>query len=104
MAPTGITRIWERRGNGLFGALIVHEGKEELQDIIADIHDDLPDNRSFMDLPEIHTMTLLDWQREASIDLFVKIHSTLGFYPENDPTRVPQQNDSLYFPRTVRVD
>ena len=98
------SHLGAQRTDGLFGALIVHEGKEELQDIIADIHDDLPDNRSFMDLPEIHTMTLLDWQREASIDLFVKIHSTLGFYPQNDPTRVPQQNDSLYFPRAVSTD
>ena len=60
-------------------------------------------NRRFIDLPEIYTMTLLDWQREASIDLFVKIHSTLGFYPEKDPTHIPQKSNSLYFPRAVKL-
>ena len=97
------SHLGAQRTDGLFGALIVHEGDKEHQDIIADVHEDIP-NQNFMDLPEIHTITLLDWQREASIDLFVKIHSTLGFYPQNNLTRVPQQSDSLYYPRTLSSD
>lgn len=85
-----------QRTDGLFGALIVREGEQQYQDIVADVNEDIPGNQPFMDLPAIHTITLLDWQREASIDLFVKIHSTLGFYPSTNLGRVPRQTDSLY--------
>ena len=85
-----------QRIDGLFGALIVREGEQQYQDIVADVNEDIPGNQPFMDLPALHTITLLDWQREASIDLFVKIHSTLGFYPNNNLGTVPQQSDSLY--------
>ena len=98
------SHLGAQRTDGLFGGLIVFEGDDRYEDIIADVTEDLPDNRPFMDLPEVHTLTLLDWQREASIDLFIKIHSTLGFYPQNNPTRVPEQGDSLYFPRTISTD
>ena len=98
------SHLGAQRTDGLFGALIVHEDDKVRQDITADVNEEIPGNREFMDLPEIHTITLLDWQREASIDLFVKIHSTLGFYPQNNLTRIPQQSDSLYFPRTVSSD
>ena len=98
------SHLGAQRTDGLFGALIVREGEKEQQDIIADVHEDIPGNQEFMDLPEVHTITLLDWQREASIDLFVKIHSTLGFYPQNNLSRVPQRSDSLYYPRTASTD
>lgn len=98
------SHLGAQRTDGLFGALIVHEKDEVRQDIIADVSEEIRDNREFMDLPEIHTITLLDWQREASIDLFVKIHSTLGFYQQNNLTRVPQRRDELYYPRTASSD
>ena len=100
------SHLGAQRSDGLFGALIVHEKEETMNDIIADVSQRMPGHRLFIDLPEVYTMTLLDWQREASIDLFVKLHSTLGFCPQNDSTRVPQQkfNNSHYFPRAVSTD
>ena len=49
-------------------------------------------------------LTLLDWQREALINLFVKIHSTLGFYPHLCPTTVPKNSDTIYYPSTGGVE
>lgn len=98
------SHLGAQRTDGLFGGLIVRESDEKQQDIIADVNEDIPGNQPFMDLPELHTISLLDWQREASINLFVKIHSTLGFYPQNCPTQVPEQSDTLYNPRTVSTD
>ena len=40
-----------------------------------------------------HTMTLLDWQREASLDLFVRIHSALSSYPSKPIGEVPRNED-----------
>ena len=71
---------------------------------MADVHKDLPGNQRFMDLPELHTITLLDWQRETSINLFVKIHSTLGFYPQLCPTMVPKNSDTIYYPQMTSTD
>ena len=98
------SHLGAQRTDGLFGALIVHESDKEYQDIMADVHEDIPGNQRFMDLPDMHTITLLDWQREASVNLFVKIHSTLGFYPQLCPTTLPKNNDMLYYPRTTSTD
>ena len=97
------SHLGAQRTDGLFGALIVQESDKEYTDIIATIHEAIP-NQRFMDMPEFHTITLLDWQREASINLFVKIHSTLGFYPQLCPTTVPKNSDTIYYPRTTSTD
>ena len=73
-----------QRTDGLFGALIVKENE---------IPDGLP---SFIDLPGNHTLSLLDWQREASLDLFVQIHSSLGYYEGINVDQVPTTNNKLY--------
>ena len=53
------------RTEGLYGALIVQDAyQKELYD---------------KDLPKEHTLLLMDWQKEASIDLFHQIRSSLGF-------------------------
>ena len=98
------SHLGSQRTDGLFGALIVYESDKEYQDIMADVHEDIPGNQRFMDLPDMHTITLLDWQREASIDLFVKIHSTLGFYPQLCPTILPKNDSMPYYPRTTSTD
>ena len=38
--------------------------------------------RNFIDLPGQHTLTLLDWQHEASLDLFTQAQADLGLYPD----------------------
>ena len=60
-----------------------------------EVPDGLP---AFEDFPSNHTLTLLDWQREASLDLFVKIHSSLGYYEGIAVDQVPTVNNPLYEP------
>ena len=74
-----------QRTDGLFGALIV---KENNSDIFPGIEDN----------PGNHTLILLDWAREASLDLFVQIHSSLGFYEEIPLEQVPKPMDKRYVP------
>ena len=64
----------EQRTDGLYGAFIVK--------------DTLPGNVYDYDYPEQHTLILMDWQRETTIDLFRTINSNLGYYkevPTDDP-------------------
>ena len=75
-----------QRTDGLFGALIVRESQ---------VPDGLP---AFEDEPGKHTLTLLDWQREASLDLFVKIHSSLGYYEDIAVNQIPTQANRPYMP------
>jgi len=49
-----------------------------------------------MDLPNKHTLTLLDWQEEASLDLFTQINSALGFYPGKPFGVVPTTENVRY--------
>ena len=73
-----------QRTDGLFGGLIV---KEKNLKNITDAYGD------FIDLPEEHTLSLLDWQRESSLDLFVQIHSSLGYYEDTAVDEVPKRNN-----------
>ena len=56
------------RTDGLYGALIVK--------------DDMLSIYSIVDRPEEHTLLLMDWQKDPSIDLFYQIRSSLGFYDD----------------------
>ena len=80
-----------QRTDGLFGALIVRERVHPIG---------LP---SFKDDPVRHAITLLDWQRESSLDLFVQIHSSLGYYPNTAVDKVPVRGKVRYIP-TCSVD
>ena len=51
---------------------------------------------NFEDIPGDHKLTLLDWQREASLDLFVQIHSSLGYFENITVDKVPTNEDTLY--------
>ena len=73
-----------QRTDGLFGALIVRENQ-------------IPDGlRRFTDEPAKHTITLLDWQRESSLDLFVQIHSSLGYFEDTAVDQVPTRENKRY--------
>ena len=80
-----------QRTDGLFGALIVKE---------KEIPDGLP---NFEDVPGDHTLTLLDWQRESSLDLFVQIHSSLRYFVGLEVDQVPKRGNTLY-ENTCSVD
>lgn len=100
------SHVGAQRTDGLFGALIVREKGNFFRDVVAPllVRNPAEPYQTIYDIPSEHTLTLLDWQREASLDLFVKIHSTLGFYPNNAIDRVPTTRDNLYRPRTEGPD
>ena len=78
-----------QRTDGFFGALIVKERPARMNQIRSELRD----HGAFEDLPDKHTLTLLDWQHEASLDLFTQIHASLGFYPEKPIGEVPTPDD-----------
>ena len=67
-----------QRTDGLYGAFI--------------IRDTIPGNLYDIDLPEQHTLLLLDWQRESSIDLFHAIGSSLRYW------KVNSSDEDMYIP------
>ena len=84
-----------QRTDGLFGALIVRE-------------DRLPEFYfgPFNDQPESHTLTLIDWQKENSLDLFAQIHAGIRYFEQDGvpPTpRTANANDPRV-PRTCSPD
>ena len=82
-----------QRTDGFYGALIVKESPKRRKQIRMR----LPKKyRNFIDLPGQHTLTLLDWQHEASLDLFTQVHADLGFYPDKPLGEVPTPNDTPY--------
>ena len=90
------SHLGAQRTDGLFGALIVREKN------IDQVKEKL--DYSFEDLPSQYTLTLLDFQKEASLSLFTIIHPALGFYPDKPIGEVPRQSDALYTPRTNGTD
>ena len=62
------------RTDGLYGALIVKDT----------IH---LNGTEIEDLPENHTLLLMDWQRDPSIDLFYQIRSSLSFWDDETHER-----------------
>ena len=81
-----------QRTDGFFGALIVKETPSGMKEI----RHKLREHGKFEDLPDKHTLTLLDWQHEASLDLFTQIHAGLGFYPDKPLGEVPTGDDGRY--------
>lgn len=80
-----------QRTDGMYGGLIVLEGSNTTQEDIG---------IEFEDLPGEHTITLLDWQRQESLDLFSKVHSKIRYFPGSDgPVDIiPTSSDDFYTP------
>ena len=65
-----------QRTDGLFGALIVNERNDDnIEEVMAQVS-----VSRIIDLPGEHTLTLLDWQKANSIDLFTQIHSSIRYF------------------------
>lgn len=77
-----------QRTDGFFGALIVKERPEELANIKNELSKQ-HDVANFEDFPNLHTISLLDWQHEASLDLFSQLNAGLGFHPEFPIGEIP---------------
>ena len=92
-----------QRTDGLFGALIVKEKPERLK-IIKDkllVNHGLKD---FEDLPGRHSITLLDWQQESSLELLTQLTSGLGFYPDIPIGEVPPSDINSVYKTTLSYD
>ena len=86
-----------QRTDGLFGALIVKEKANFLATVKTQL-------RVQFEEDDQHTLTLLDWQRESSLNLFVQLHSTLGFYPDKPIGDIPRENSTSIYNRTRSSD
>ena len=64
------SHIAAQRSDGLYGALIVLQEKRI--------------NESLVDEPENFTLMLLDWYKDWGMDEFLKIHTTVGYYPNGE--------------------
>jgi len=84
-----------QRTDGFYGALIVKETPERMDKIQIELEAHGVDDE-FEDLPDQHTLSFLDWQQEASLDLFSQIHAGLGFYPDKPLGEVPTAEDDAY--------
>ena len=92
-----------QRTDGLYGALIVKETPQRLKKI----KNKLLVNHSvkdFKDLPEKHTITLLDWQQQISLDLLTQLTSGLGFYPDIPIGEVPPSDVSSVYKSTLSYE
>ena len=68
-----------QRTDGLFGALIVREKDSKLKEnLLKKLMNFSIDD--YEDSPEQHTLTLLDWQKSSSLDLFTQIHSGIRYF------------------------
>lgn len=94
------SHIGAQRTDGLYGGLVV---KENPQNGLHEMEYTKDWGCELIDKPDEHTISLLDWQSESSLNLFVRIHSTLGYFPGIGVGRVPTQQDSLYL-RTHSAD
>ncbi len=92
-----------QRTDGFFGAFIVREKTSTLNKAKAKINRLRPGWGTFEDDPANFTLSLIEWQRERSLDLFNKIHAGLRFYPTAPVDEVPTRNDPVYSP-TVSAD
>ena len=86
-----------QRTDGFYGALIVKEKRQRMKNIRHKLRKQGV-RRAFkiQDLPEQHTLTLLDWQQEESLDLFTQIQGAVGFYPGKAHGEVPTPEDVMY--------
>ncbi len=83
-----------QRTDGFFGALIVKERPNELNDIKTKLG--YHGVKTFIDDPAEHSITLVDWNQEASLNAFTQSHAGLGFF-ENIPIgQVPNDWDEPY--------
>ena len=85
-----------QRTDGLFGGLIVKEKKERIEKLTQLL------NVEFEDLPDQHTLTLIEWQHQASLDLFTQFKAG-GFLKDKPIGEVPIKGDEQLFP-TVSFD
>ena len=72
-----------QRTDGLFGALIVKEkeqGNDQYTAFLNKLNEMGIRQNTYIDNSGDHMLTLLDWQRSSSLDLFTQIHSGIRYF------------------------
>ena len=93
-----------QRTDGLFGALIVREDSAILDQVKGSEYYGTSYG-PFQDLPNMHTLTLIDWQANNSLELFTQIHGGVRFFNRNTPPLPPTTaNPDPRAPRTCSPD
>ena len=82
-----------QRTDGLFGALIVRESV--LPDIFKGLY-------PVIDKPE-YVITLIDWQKENSLDLFAQIHAGIRYFEQDGVPPTPTHTADAKDPRVPRT-
>ena len=77
-----------QRTEGLYGGLVV---RNNVADHVQEVG-----GRSIVDDPGRYTLTVIDWQRESSINLVIRLNSSLGFFPDKPALQVPTRDDTHY--------
>ena len=88
-----------QRTDGLFGALIVKEKPEPMsmdetqtQTKIEKVLEKISiDQTNYEDNPKEHTLTLLDWQKSSSLDLFTQIHSGIRYFDIDEASELSDE-------------
>ena len=79
-----------QRTDGAFGGLVIKE-----KNLNYSIY--------FEDLPHQHTISLLDWQKVPSFDVFGQVLAATGFFPGTPIDRIPTTS-SHRFNKTISMD
>ena len=90
-----------QRTDGFYASLVVQERQDRMESIKEELH--AYGIEDFEDKPGEHTLSLIDWQREASIDLVTVINAKLGVYPDLPIGQIPTDKDTPASP-TVSYD
>ena len=86
-----------QRTDGFFAPLIVQERPDRLNTIKKElfIQHNIGD---FEDVPSEHTISLLDWMEEPSLDIINRVAAGLGIYPNLPIGQVPTNKDNEFTP------
>ena len=86
------SHVGAQRTDGFYASLIVQERRDR---IIAVKRELMTQHgvKDFKDLPGEHTLSLIDWQKEPSLDLITQLNAGLGVYPDLPIGQVPTSDD-----------
>ena len=83
-----------QRTDGFFGTLVVKENGERMKTVMNKLEDKgIP---RFEDHPDQHSLILIDWDQESSLENFAHLGAGLGFFPSVPVGRVPTDCDKRY--------
>jgi FtsP/CotA-like multicopper oxidase with cupredoxin domain len=83
-----------QRTDGFFGALIVKETKQHHSTVKTELAKFGVGD--YEDFPDKHTLTLIDWHKEAALDTFTQKNAGLGLFPQLPIGQLPPPTATPY--------